>query len=202
MLEDYFYENISNMTTDYEMFCLTQGADQLYRSKKFVPLTSDTEVKVPLGDISYEGGAYGIQVSAMAFVDKLEWPDFLKETAQSIKERYKGDGAQFLYVPYGEEVAVHKDVPNVRECSVSFPITRDNAPTDFYENPYSPRPIYSCYYSKPVLLNTQKYHGIKAINKDRIVFQISYRRPYEEVREMLLDIHDPRKCIGVNYELN
>jgi len=211
MLEDYFYENIPDLTTDNEKFCLHEGADILYKDKKFVPLTSDTKVEVPIqwgGNISYEGRAYGIQVSGLRFVDDLAWPDFLKEIGQSIMERYKGDGAQFLFVPYGEEVLPHKDLPGVRECAVSFPITQDNAPVDFYtihENPQrkSLRRVYSYQYNKPVLLNTQKYHGIRAINKDRIVFQISYVMPYEEVKEMLLDIHDPRKCIGViDYEFN
>jgi len=202
MLEDYFYENISNMTTDYEMFCLTQGAGELYEAGKFIPLASKPDVKVEGNEAVYSGDAYGINLSAMKFEGDLAWPDWLVDMANRVKERYKGDGAQFLLVRAGEEVVVHQDIPGIRECNVSIPITLENAPTDFYVNIDDKRPIYSCRYSQPVLLNTQKYHGIRAINKDRIVFQISYQKPYEEVRDMLLDIHDPRKCIGVNYESN
>jgi len=177
MLEDYFYENISDMTTDYEMFCLTQGAGKLYDDRLYRPVSGNIRISKRSSD----------------------WPEWLLEKTNEIKERYIADDVQFSLLPYGVEMDIHREDSS---CCVYFPITLANTIINFYNSVESKRPVYRWDSGQPVLLNTQKYHGINAINKDRIIFQIVYRKSYEEVRDMLLDIHDPRKCIGVNYELN
>lgn len=198
MLEDYFYKDIPDLTTESEMYELKCISDELLEQDKFIPLTPSISNSPDRGDFTvtktnYTGGAYGIRVSMLMGTGDYAWTEQQKRLPIALRDRYGAIGAHFAYTPSTiREVPKHVD-KKIRACTISFPISLDNAPTYFYETIESKHPCYVCKYDKPVLLNTQKPHSIKNNEQLRMVFQLTFATTYEATRKTILDIHDPRK---------
>ncbi len=87
------------------------------------------------------------------------------------------------------EVPKHIDNPNGRNCIIISPLTPTNnyVPTNFYANALdnTPEAVINFEDRMPVLLNTQKIHGLKNNNHLRINFQICFTEKYEIVKNLL-----------------
>jgi hypothetical protein len=87
----------------------------------------------------------------------------------------------------GSEVVIHTDDQNKRNAVLSQPLSdgMNETPCLFWEtNDYQKFWIADgCFYSGPVILNTQMLHSVPKVKNKRIAFQACYEKPFEEVIE-------------------
>lgn len=87
------------------------------------------------------------------------------------------------------EVPRHIDNPNGRNCIIISPLlpTDDYVPTHFYESIDSEVPAATIDFRDrmPVLLDTQKVHGLKNNDNLRMNFQLCFTESYSTVKSLL-----------------
>ena len=90
----------------------------------------------------------------------------------------------------GIEVPRHIDNPNGRNCLLISPLLPENdyVPTNFYETLDSDLPIASADFRDrmPILINTQRVHGLVNNNNLRMNFQICFTEKFSVVKELLV----------------
>jgi len=103
-------------------------------------------------------------------VDNTIVRDFKKTVSYDFSPRYILHKSKTI-------LTMHKDLGT--ECSINILIKSKNpAPIDFASG--------NTYFYKSALLNTQKEHGVKNLNEDRLILKFSFKdTPFNKVKEEL-----------------
>lgn len=112
-----------------------------------------------------------------------------------IVDLYSGNSHTFLHTS-GNNIILPRHIDPGRECCITFPLFPDYSEYrncrfyNSFDKVIEPEPIHTVRYNKirsPVLLNNQKIHEIGGdnVDKETLCFQITYNRPYKEVRKIL-----------------
>ena len=114
-------------------------------------------------------------IQSQARTDIIAYPDVMHETIMPIIAQLSELGLKpglitFFMQRAGEDVPVHGDYPYRKNCLLMLPLFYNEfEPTDavtYYQDGGS----YSI--TQPVIMNVMKRHGVKNINKDRLMLHI------------------------------
>lgn len=114
-------------------------------------------------------------------VDESVLPAWVKATYPKLCDEAKF----FVFLKNKGGVVRHRDVP--RSCSVTFPVVTITQPTHFYETRDEAEAPYAklTHGTTAYLQNNSRLHDVPKCDEERIFFQISFDKTFEEMLEFI-----------------
>lgn len=114
-------------------------------------------------------------VQSQARTDIIAYPDVMHESIIPIIAQLSGLGLKpglitFFMQRAGEDVPVHGDYPYRKNCLLMLPLFYNEFETTEALTYYPDGGSYNI--TQPVIMNVMKRHGVKNINKDRLMLHI------------------------------
>jgi len=126
-----------------------------------------------IGDLKKHLQSKGVQ--SQARTDIIAYPDVMHESIIPIIAQLSGLGLKpglitFFMQRAGEDVPVHGDYPYRKNCLLMLPLFYNEFETTEALTYYPDGGSYNI--TQPVIMNVMKRHGVKNINKDRLMLHI------------------------------